>query len=238
MFNPASPALYASAPTPCHNRCQAIQGDCRAMVRHSPLKPALFKAALVIFMATLLSACPQSGEQAADNAASADSDSSSETIQGDIMSDNPQVSLDEAVELARQDLAERAAVNDSDITTVEARQVTWANGAVGCPEQGMMYPQALVDGYFILLRAADQDWPYHAGRTGRPFHCPIERSRGSKRYERGAIKQDPSASGVRQPQVAAQGAVGVVRPEQAAPLQLRHNMINKRLNAVRQHGRH
>jgi len=158
------------------------------MVRHSPLKPALFKAALVIFMATLLSACPQSGEQAADNAASADSDSSSETIQGDIMSDNPQVSLDEAVELARQDLAERAAVNDSEITTVEARQVTWANGAVGCPEEGMMYTQALVDGYFILLRAADQDWPYHAGRTGQPFHCPIERSRGSKRYERGAIK--------------------------------------------------
>lgn len=158
------------------------------MARHSPFKPALFKAALVIFMAALLSACPQSGEQTADNSPSADSDSSSETIQGDIMPDNPQVSLDEAVELARQDLTERAAVNDSDITTVEARQVTWANGAVGCPEEGMMYTQALVDGYFILLRAGDQDWPYHAGRTGQPFHCPSERSRGSKRYERHELK--------------------------------------------------
>lgn len=93
------------------------------------------------------------------------------------MSESEQLSLDAAVEAAREDLSSRTGTAAGDIATVRAQKVTWADGAMGCPEDGMMYTQALVEGYFILLRASGEDNAYHAGRDGQPFHCPAERSK-------------------------------------------------------------
>ncbi|MEE4302983.1 MAG: hypothetical protein V2J19_02420 [Wenzhouxiangella sp.] len=87
------------------------------------------------------------------------------------------MSLEEAVEAAREDLSKRTGRALDEITVVRAQEVTWANGALGCPEEGMMYTQALVEGYYILLSAADGEHAYHAGRDGQPFFCPSERSR-------------------------------------------------------------
>ncbi|QKK01605.1 MAG: hypothetical protein HND55_02410 [Pseudomonadota bacterium] len=85
-------------------------------------------------------------------------------------------SLEQAVEAARNELSERSGVDPEKIDVIEARPVTWANGALGCPEEGMMYTQALVEGYFIRLRAGGQAWHYHAGSDGQPFLCPAKRS--------------------------------------------------------------
>lgn len=90
---------------------------------------------------------------------------------------NPdRMNLEEAIEAARKDLAERSGVETGEIQIVQARAVTWRNGALGCPEEGMMYTQALVDGFYIQLSDGDSEHAYHAGRNGKPFFCPAERS--------------------------------------------------------------
>ena len=49
-------------------------------------------------------------------------------------------------ELAQQDLARRLGLDQGAISVVVAQDVTWRNGSLGCPEPGMSYSQALVDG--------------------------------------------------------------------------------------------
>src|ERR1044071_7735897 len=45
------------------------------------------------------------------------------------------------------DAAKRFKVAASAVVLSRAEQVTWPNGALGCPEPGMMYTQALVPGF-------------------------------------------------------------------------------------------
>jgi len=84
--------------------------------------------------------------------------------------------LDAAVAAARADLAQRNGLDEAAIEVADARSVTWPDGAMGCPEEGMMYTQALVPGYYILLDAEGERHAYHAGRNGQPFRCPTDRS--------------------------------------------------------------
>lgn len=75
------------------------------------------------------------------------------------------------VEQARADLASRLGVPIDQITVVRVGEVTWRNGALGCPQPGMAYTQALVNGMQILLEAGGQPYAYHSGGTGAPFFC-------------------------------------------------------------------
>ena len=83
----------------------------------------------------------------------------------------PQAMLDAALD----DAAKRASVDRADIQVVSAGAVTWSDGSAGCPEPGMMYTQALVPGYRIVLQAGGQTLNYHAGRSGTPRYCPADR---------------------------------------------------------------
>lgn len=69
------------------------------------------------------------------------------------------------------DLAAATGVDADDIQVVAHDQVTWRDGSLGCPEPGMMYTQALVDGYRIVLRAAGETVHYHGSAGGSPFRC-------------------------------------------------------------------
>jgi hypothetical protein len=79
------------------------------------------------------------------------------------------------LEAALDDAAKRTSMDRGTITVVSAAAVTWSDGSAGCPEPGMMYTQALVPGYRIVLQAGEQVLNYHAGRTGVPKYCPAER---------------------------------------------------------------
>lgn len=79
---------------------------------------------------------------------------------------------DEAVvEAAIDDLAEHLGVPTSDITLVSFERVTWNDGSLGCPEPGMAYTQALVDGSRTILEVDDVTYAYHAGQDDDPFLC-------------------------------------------------------------------
>ncbi len=76
-----------------------------------------------------------------------------------------------AVTQAKEDLAKRLSVNPNDIELVSFQTVTWPNGSLGCPQPGMLYTQALVEGYLIRLGASGRVYEYHGPRAGAPFLC-------------------------------------------------------------------
>ncbi|NNC91548.1 MAG: hypothetical protein HKN80_03550 [Acidimicrobiia bacterium] len=69
------------------------------------------------------------------------------------------------------DLAERLNVDATTIEVLDAREVTWRDGSVGCPSRGLAYTQAEVPGYLVVLRAGDTSYRYHAADARAPFLC-------------------------------------------------------------------
>ena len=75
--------------------------------------------------------------------------------------------LDAAVDEAAADLATSAGVDSAQVEVRSAEQVTWSDGSLDCPQPGMMYTQALVPGYRIVLVLDGTEVAYH-GADGRP----------------------------------------------------------------------
>jgi hypothetical protein len=69
------------------------------------------------------------------------------------------------------DAADRAGVVDSELTVIRDEFVVWNDGSLGCPEPGQMYTQALVDGYWVVLKAGDVEYDYRANTEGDFFAC-------------------------------------------------------------------
>ncbi len=77
---------------------------------------------------------------------------------------------------ALEDAAKRTGAKAAAIEVTVAEAVTWPDGSIGCPQPGMMYTQALVPGYRIVLRAGEHTLNYHASsRGGGPNFCPADR---------------------------------------------------------------
>jgi len=79
--------------------------------------------------------------------------------------------LSDVVQTAINDLASHLSVSVDTIEVVEARAVTWRSSALGCPQPGAFYMQALAEGALVILRHGDQVHRYHAGNDGVPFRC-------------------------------------------------------------------
>ncbi len=78
---------------------------------------------------------------------------------------------DEILQKAIADAAQHAGVDPSAVTVVSAEATTWNSGALGCPEPGKVYTQALVPGYKIVLEAGGKNLDYHASETGSVKLC-------------------------------------------------------------------
>jgi hypothetical protein len=64
------------------------------------------------------------------------------------------------------DAAQRTDTEPNAVEVIHAEAVTWNDGSLGCPEPGMSYTQALVDGYHVILRAGDEELDYRVGAQG------------------------------------------------------------------------
>ncbi len=84
--------------------------------------------------------------------------------------------LREMIQAALIDAARRAAPGAVPPALVSAARVTWRDGAIGCPEPGMMYTMALVPGYLIRVRSGNAVLDYHAALRGAPVLCPPGRA--------------------------------------------------------------
>ena len=65
-----------------------------------------------------------------------------------------------------------AKVGRDQLVVVRAESVVWNDGSLGCPEPGMMYTQALVNGYWILIEAAGWTYDFRVGSGGSFRLCP------------------------------------------------------------------
>jgi len=94
----------------------------------------------------------------------------------DVMTETTEESSvpDELVREMKDDLAGRLEVEASAIEVAKAEAVTWRDSSLGCPEPGMMYSQALVEGYWVILRHGGEEYDYRADRNGRFVLCEQE----------------------------------------------------------------
>ena len=74
------------------------------------------------------------------------------------------------------DLANRTGVAQDTITVRDARLVNWGSGAVGCPEKGKNYTDAIVPGVLLYLEINGEFFRYHGRSEGSLFLCPEERA--------------------------------------------------------------
>ena len=58
------------------------------------------------------------------------------------------------------DVAKLAGVPADQVTVISAEAVTFPDGSLGCPQPGMVYTQALVDGYKIIAEAGGKTYDY------------------------------------------------------------------------------
>ena len=62
-------------------------------------------------------------------------------------------------------------VSGSDPELVSATLVTWPNGALGCPQPGQNYTQALVDGMQVIVTVDGTTYDYRFGTSDTPKLC-------------------------------------------------------------------
>jgi len=85
----------------------------------------------------------------------------------------------EIVRTAIADLRGRLNDGDAEIEVVSVDEVDWPDGSIGCPQPGMVYTQAIVNGTRIVLRHAGTDYSYHQGGRRSVFYCPPDLRRAA-----------------------------------------------------------
>jgi hypothetical protein len=76
-----------------------------------------------------------------------------------------------------KEAAKRANVPPQELVIVRAEAVVWNDGSLGCPEPGMEYTQALINGYWVVIKAAAREYDFRVGGGGSFRLCPQGRGR-------------------------------------------------------------
>ena len=136
-----------------------------AIRERAPSQRLAYLAVAVLLMST---ACQSSSAEAtAEATAPTSSPIPAESLTQMPGSEVPTDLLEDVV----GDAAQRAGVDASKVRVVAAESVTWSDGSLGCPEPGMMYTQALVPGYRVVIAVEGEDMTYHASESGDFRFC-------------------------------------------------------------------
>ncbi len=79
--------------------------------------------------------------------------------------------LQNLIEKAKENLAQRLSISVTQISLVEATEVVWPDSSLGCPQEGMAYAQVLTPGYLILLEYSGTTFEYHASKGNYVITC-------------------------------------------------------------------
>ena len=71
-----------------------------------------------------------------------------------------------------KEAAKLANVPPRELVIIRAEAAVWNDGSLGCPEPGMQYTQALINGYWVLIKAAGQTYDFRVDRGGSFRLCP------------------------------------------------------------------
>jgi hypothetical protein len=139
------------------------------------LKPGL-KLGVYGFVLACVACSPGTTEQATELPSTSESVMIKETPES-----KPAIDLGaiwtQQVSEAIDDLAQRTGVSPDSIVVREARSVDWGSSALGCPEEGMSYADALIPGLRLLLEADSTVYFYHGENGASLFLCPAERAK-------------------------------------------------------------
>jgi hypothetical protein len=76
-----------------------------------------------------------------------------------------------------KEAATLAKVAHEKLVILRAQPVVWNDGSLGCPEPGMMYTQALINGYWVVINAGGKTYDFRVDAGGRFHVCPEGRGR-------------------------------------------------------------
>lgn len=68
-------------------------------------------------------------------------------------------------------LADREGIDADQISVIEVERRTWPDGALGCPDPGVSYTQAVESGYRVLLGIEERRFDYRVSDRGTVRHC-------------------------------------------------------------------
>jgi len=73
---------------------------------------------------------------------------------------------EQAIRLAREDLARRLGLATGAIRLISVEAVEWPDASLDCPQSGMIYAQVITPGFRVVLEVKRQKYEYHtdAGR--------------------------------------------------------------------------
>lgn len=74
--------------------------------------------------------------------------------------------LTKVVEAAKTLAVQEEGVDESSIEVRTAERVTWSDGSLGCPVEGMIYTQAVVEGYWVVLASSGRIFDYRSELSG------------------------------------------------------------------------
>ncbi|HPF26919.1 MAG TPA: hypothetical protein P5528_00290 [Steroidobacteraceae bacterium] len=103
------------------------------------------------------------------------------------------IPVDAVPKILRDAVLKDAASKATAGTITSARKVTWNDGSMGCPQPGMMYTQALISGYWLVVSAGDQRLEYHTDERRNFLRCEQALSPRAQR-------EDPADKPVAPPQ--------------------------------------
>jgi hypothetical protein len=79
--------------------------------------------------------------------------------------------LENLIERAKEDLAQRLNIVLTQINLIEAKAVVWPDASLGCPQPGKLYKQVPEDGALIVLQVNGTNYEYHNGGSRGLFLC-------------------------------------------------------------------
>jgi hypothetical protein len=69
------------------------------------------------------------------------------------------------------DMLARSGAERSAVEVVKSEAVEWSDGSLGCPQPDMMYTQAIVPGYHVILALGEATYDYRLSDRGTFFLC-------------------------------------------------------------------
>lgn len=127
-----------------------------------------------VFASLALVALVACGEPEGDEGATTTTQSDSVTSTTSVPATDPDMGKEIPEDIMNgvvSDAASRTGVEPSVMVVALAREVTWNDGSLGCPEPDVMYTQALVDGYQVVLIAGDESLDYRVDDSGEFRLC-------------------------------------------------------------------
>ena len=76
------------------------------------------------------------------------------------------------LECVLKEAAALANVAPEQLVILRAESVIWNDGSLGCPDPGMLYTQAQVNGYWVVIDAAGRKYDFRVGSRGNFRLCP------------------------------------------------------------------